>query len=80
MGAQTRRPRSEPSASMSKAVKRGPKVSPTIKVRPSGVITVPLGNESSSATTRAAPSGVTRISAAGCCSSFWCRSKPKLPT
>ena len=40
-------------------------LSPTISVRPSGVITVPFGNSSPSATTSTVPSGCTRASAAG---------------
>ena len=56
-----RRSLSEPFASIVKAVYRAPAVSPTISVRPSGVITEPFGNSISSAATAAVPSGSMRI-------------------
>ena len=78
--AQTRRFSSVPSGRMSNAVYRRPNDSPTIRRRPSGVITLPFGNSMSSAATSTVPSGRTSASAA-----FWRVpraqiSKPKLPT
>ena len=76
--AQTRRSVSVPSGWIVKAVKRAPKVSATISV-PSSVMTVPLGNQRSSAATLALPSGsmCTIPAVAGVPPPM--RSKPKLP-
>ena len=90
--AQTRRLCSVPSLSMSNAVSCRRNVSARIIVRPSGVMTVPLGNLRPSAATLTVPSGSTRASLARggpgspSASSTPCsrrnskRSKPKLPT
>ena len=59
--ANTRRPDSPPSASMSNAVSRPANDSEMISVRPSGVMTMPLGNWMSPATWRSCPSGVTSL-------------------
>ncbi len=76
--AQTRRSVSVPSAWIAKAVKRAAKVSATISV-PSSVMTMPLGNQRSSATTLALPSGSTRTSPAVAGSPPPMMSKPKSP-
>ena len=57
----TRRSPSDPSAAIVNAVRRPANVSPTISVSPS--ITVPLGNQRSSASTWTEPSGSTRTQA-----------------
>ena len=51
--ANTRRSDSEPSSAMLKAVKQFANVSATMKVLPSGLITLPFGKPRPSATTRA---------------------------
>ncbi len=61
--AHTRRPVSAPSSPMSNAVSRPANVSATIRVLPSGVMTVPLGKDRSSAAMCAEPSGSMRIRA-----------------
>ena len=58
---------SVPSSAMSNAVRRRPKLSATISVRPSGVITVPFGNIRPSAAACTEPSGSTRASVAPAC-------------
>jgi hypothetical protein len=65
--AQFRRFERPPSCAMSKAVMRLAKVSPTISVLPSGVITAPFGNIRSSAASTTVPSGSARASRAGVC-------------
>ena len=76
--AHTRRSVSVPSAWIANAVKRAANVSATMSV-PSSVMTMPLGNQRSSAATLALPSGSTRTSAAVAGSPPPMRSKPKLP-
>ena len=76
--AQTRRSVSAPSGAIVNAVKRAPKVSATISV-PSSVMTVPLGNQRSSAAMLALPSGSIRTMAAVAGSPPPMRSNPKLP-
>ena len=55
-------------------------LSPTSKVDPSGVITLPLGNASPSAAIRAVPSGSTATMHVSTGFSPPYMSKPKLPT
>jgi len=59
--ARVRRFDSPPSGARSKAVYRFPSVSPTSRVPPSAVTTMPLGKSRSSATTVTVPSGSTRF-------------------
>jgi hypothetical protein len=77
--AQVRRSPNDPAAT-SKAVSRFIVDSATISVRPSGVSTMPLGKPSPSATTLAAPSGSTQISAVVQAVAPPMRSNPTLPT
>ena len=78
--AQTRRRASDPPLTMSKAANRRPQLSATTRVRPSSVITIPFGNVSSSATTRAVPSVSTSTRLAGSGSARLKWSNPKWPT
>ena len=91
VGAQTRRFNSEPSSAMSNAVSAPPKVSATISVRPSGVMTEPFGKcMPVAATLTTMPSGSTRARRAVGWSAKTAlgprlaisasRSKPKSPT
>ena len=64
---------------MSKALIRLPQVSSTMSV-PSSVITLPLGNHMSSATSATVPSGSTRSSTVGATSAPAMMSNPKFPT
>ena len=61
-------------------MRQAPKDSPTISVRPSGVITLPFGKRISSAATRALPSGSTRTMQVVRGFSPCSKSKPKFPT
>ena len=78
--AQLRRLESAPSLLMSNAVRQAPKVSATISVAPSGVMTQPLGNITFSAAQWTLPSGSTRMRTVAVGAAPPCRSKPKLPT
>ncbi len=78
--AHTRRPWSAPSGAIVKAVTRRAIVSPTISVRPSGVMTLPFGNSNPSAATDTSPPAVTRASTVARRGSPVLRSKPKFPT
>ena len=51
-----------------------------MSVRPSGVMTLPFGNRTSSAATLGVPSGATRMSTVGTGVAPPSRSNPKLPT
>ena len=64
---------------MSKALTRLPNVSSTSRT-PSAATTLPFGNQRSSATAVAAPSGSTRYSLVAATGSPDVRSKPKFPT
>ena len=65
---------------MSNAVRRAALLSPTINVRPSGVMTGPFGKLISSAATHALPSGSTAMMLVLRHGSPAYMSKPKLPT
>ncbi len=77
--AQVRRWTRSPDGVRSKAVTRLPKVSFTSSTC-AVVITLPLGNQRSEATSVTLPSGSTRCRDAGATLSPEARSKPKLPT
>ena len=64
---------------MSKAVNRFARVSATISVLLSGVITIPLGNHKSFAAILASPDGETRTKVVPLGSSLACLLNPKLP-
>jgi hypothetical protein len=65
---------------MRNPVKQPPKDSPTMSVRPSGVMTVPFGKLSSRAATRAEPFGSTCTMQVRCGLPPRSKSKPKFPT